>query len=163
MLGERITNADIEGTGDREVVEGFGLLPVTTRFSTEKTVEHVERELRGVGPLAGVADESSDGERVPVEGYEIHMGDSTLRGDTPRPFTADGAATDRVLGTYLHDLFATELARNPFARNTSEMAGKQLPALDSDETVDPYEAAAALLDNHADLSPIDALRPFVSE
>ncbi|MGM0399037.1 MAG: cobyric acid synthase, partial [Halobacteriota archaeon] len=33
MLGERIENAAVEGTGDRDAVEGFGRLPVTTTFS----------------------------------------------------------------------------------------------------------------------------------
>ena len=64
LLGERITNADVEGSGDREAVTGFGLLPVETQFSPEKRVERVERDLRGVGPFAGasgrVAGDESD-------------------------------------------------------------------------------------------------------
>src|SRR6056297_1746575 len=78
MLGETITRASLEGTGSAERVEGLGLLPVRTRFSAEKTVEHVEWRLDGVGPLAGASG--------PVSGYEIHMGQSELTEDVASPF-----------------------------------------------------------------------------
>jgi adenosylcobyric acid synthase len=146
MLGEEITNADIEGTGDADRVEGLGLLPVTTEFSEAKTVEHVQRDLNGVGPLADASGT--------VEGYEIHMGDSTLAGDAARPFDGDGAATDEVLGTYLHDLFVNDTARDAFVRNTFETAGIDPPAASERDDGDPYEQAAALIADHVDLGPL---------
>ncbi|MCJ0619761.1 cobyric acid synthase [Haloarcula hispanica] len=146
MLGEEITNAAIEGTGDADRVEGLGLLPVTTEFSESKTVEHVRRDLRGVGPLSGASGT--------VEGYEIHMGDSTLTDEAARPFDGDGAATDSVLGTYLHDLFINDAARDAFVRNTFESAGIHLPAANERADGDPYERAAGLIGDHVDLRPL---------
>ncbi|MBV0923904.1 cobyric acid synthase [Halomicroarcula limicola] len=146
LLGEEIRNADVEGTSGRERVEGFGLLPVTTTFSTEKTVERVERRLRGVGPLAGA--------NGSVEGYEIHMGDSELAGEAAQPFEGSGAATDRVLGTYLHDLFANAAARDAFVRNISEYAGTEPPTTLGDDRPSPYDRAASLLATHVDSDPL---------
>jgi len=143
LLGESILHASIEGTGTADRVEAFGLLPVRTTFSTEKTVEHVERELDGVGPLAGVSGT--------VSGYEIHMGDSELTGEAARPFSGDGAATENVLGTYLHDLFTDAAARNAFVKNTFEAAGIDRPAAHSEPRPDPYERAAALVRDHIDI------------
>ncbi|AUG48193.1 cobyric acid synthase CobQ [Haloarcula taiwanensis] len=146
MLGEAITNAAVEGTGDADHIEGLGLLPVTTAFSEAKTVEHVERTLNGVGPLSGASGT--------VEGYEIHMGDSKLTGGAARPFDSDGAATDSVLGTYLHDLFVNDTARDAFVRNTFESAGIALPEAPERADSDPYERAAGLIRDHVDLGPL---------
>ncbi|MFU1780149.1 cobyric acid synthase [Haloarcula japonica] len=146
MLGEAITNAAIEGTGDADRVEGLGLLPVTTEFSESKTVEHVERDLDGVGPLSGASGTA--------EGYEIHMGDSALTGEAARPFDGDGAATDAVLGTYLHDLFNNEVTRDAFVRNAFEAAGIDPPAGSRATSGDPYERAAGLIVDHVDLGPL---------
>ncbi|MFB6206464.1 MAG: cobyric acid synthase [Haloglomus sp.] len=140
ILGERITNADVESTGDRETVEGVGLLPVETHFSESKRVEAVTRELRGAGPLAGA--------RGTVSGYEIHMGESRLLDDggVDRPFPAAdaGVATDRVLGTYLHGLFENEVARETFVDRVSAHAGVRRPERGADAT-SPYDRAAALV------------------
>ncbi|NHX40478.1 MULTISPECIES: cobyric acid synthase [Haloarcula] len=146
MLGEAITNAGIEGTGDADRVKGLGLLPVTTEFSESKTVEHVQRDIDGVGPLSGASGT--------VEGYEIHMGDSKLTGAAARPFDGDGAATDTVLGTYLHDLFINDTARDAFVRNTFESAGTVLPAATGRADGDPYKQAAGLITDHVDLGPL---------
>ncbi|EMA19205.1 cobyric acid synthase [Haloarcula argentinensis] len=146
MLGEEITNAAVEGTDDADHIEGLGLLPVTTAFSESKTVEHVERTLDGVGPLSGA--------NGTVEGYEIHMGDSTLTGEAARPFDSDGAATGSVLGTYLHDLFVNDIARDAFVRNTFESSGIDSPAATAQADGDSYERAAGLIDDHVDLGPL---------
>jgi adenosylcobyric acid synthase len=146
MLGTEILNASVEGTGAAERVEGFGRLAIRTTFSTEKTVEHVERELMGVGPLAGASGR--------VSGYEIHMGDSAATDDVARPFDGDGAATDDVLGTYLHDLFANETARSAFVRNTFEAAGIDPPAAGRGDDASPYDRAAALVRSNVDPGPL---------
>jgi adenosylcobyric acid synthase len=51
MLGKRITNASIEGTGEIDVVDGLGLLPVEIRFSHQKRVQQVSLEITGSGPI----------------------------------------------------------------------------------------------------------------
>jgi len=142
MLGERVRNAALEGTGDDDVVPGLGLLPVETRFRADKRVQQVTRHLRGVGPLAG-AD-------CRVEGYEIHMGRTRLTGEISRPFEEGGAATDRVLGTYLHGLFENAPARRAFVRAAFADAGLEPPGADGSHG-SPYDRAAALLREHADV------------
>lgn len=153
MLGERITNAAVEGTGDEDVIEGFDLLPVETRFSPEKRVERVERDLRGVGPLAGACGR--------VSGYEIHMGQTRLTGPADRPFAGEGAATDEVLGTYLHGLFENRTAREAFLDRTFEGAGRERP--DAPERASPYDRAAALVTDHVDLASLGVDQRNVSD
>jgi adenosylcobyric acid synthase len=151
LLGERLTNAAVEGTGDRDDVDGLGLLPVETRFSPEKHVERVEREFRGVGPLAG-----ADGM---VSGYEIHMGETRLTEPVARPFADEGAATGEVLGTYLHGLFENDVAREAFLDAVFESSEASRRPRESSESVgpttsatrDPYDAAADLLAGTLDL------------
>ncbi len=145
MLGERITNADIEGTGDESVVEGFGLLPVVTRFSEEKRVERVERELRSVGPLSG-----ANGR---VSGYEIHMGETSGLEPVARPFEGgeSGAATDRVLGTYLHGLFENRIARDAFLDRVFADAERARPDGGDRPPTTPYDRAARLVSDHLDV------------
>ena len=151
MLGERVTNADIEGTGDRETISGLGILPVETQFEADKRVEPVERDLRGTGPLAGASGS--------VAGYEIHMGRSRLVGEAARPFPGageldpDGAATERALGTYLHGLFENRLARDAFLDSVFAAAGVERPDRTRDRP-SPYDRAADLLRDHADLGPL---------
>jgi len=145
MLGERVTNASLEGTGGESVVRGLGLLPVETRFRADKRVERVTRQLDGVGPLAGASGR--------IEGYEIHMGRTRLVGDAARPFEGRGAATGRVLGTYLHGLFENEPVRRAFVRTVFEHAGRDPPA-GRPEQPSPYDAAASLLCEHADLEAL---------
>lgn len=151
MLGERITNAAIEGTGDSEVVEGFGLVPVETAFERDKQVEPVTRELVGVGPLTGASGT--------VTGYEIHMGRTTVRDDVERPFPGDrndtpsGAATDRILGTYLHGIFENDCVREAFVENVFATVDRERPVIDR-STQDPYDRAATLLSTNVDLDPL---------
>jgi adenosylcobyric acid synthase len=140
VLGERITNAAIEGTGDRSVVEGLGLLPVETGFSRRKRVERVTRDVDGSGPIAGASGT--------VAGYEIHMGETADTAAVERPLGEGSAATDRVLGTYLHGLFENANVRDAFVDGVFRRAGKRRPR-PGDEEGSPYAKAAALVDGLA--------------
>jgi adenosylcobyric acid synthase len=102
MLGRMIDDpAGVEGPAGR--AEGLGLLDVATELSGDKRLE----------PVRG---ETSDG--VPLAGYEMHMG-VTKGPDSARPFArlADGSpegavsADGRVIGTYIHGLFADDRQR----------------------------------------------------
>ena len=96
MLGEEL--ADPRGAeGGPAVLRGMGLLPCKTVFAPEKTRTLVRaRVLKG--PLREAA----------LEGYEIHMGTTEVRGE---PFCRledgqeDGCCGENVFGTYLHGLF----------------------------------------------------------
>jgi adenosylcobyric acid synthase len=122
-------------------------------------LEQTTREVRAVGPLAveageGPASGASLGE---VAGYEIHMGESRLlpaadtdgageRRGVRRPFpeAEGGAATDRVLGTYLHGIFENRTVREAFVASTYAAAGRERPAGDG-EHLSPFDGAAALV------------------
>ena len=137
LLGERLTAAHVESTGDERTIEGLGVLPVQTTFRRRKRIERVERSLAGVGPLAG-----ADGS---VEGYEIHMGQTHVPDGLPSPVGPHSVATDRVLGTYLHGLFENAVAREAFLDRVFAAADTPRPTSHTAER-SPYEAAARLVD-----------------
>ena len=99
MLGTSV--ADPEGIeGPAGVTAGLGLLDVETVMTPDKRLERV----RAVEAATG----------LPVEGYEIHIG-RTAGADCARPFAhvegrAEGAmsADGRIVGSYLHGLFASD-------------------------------------------------------
>ena len=102
MLGRGIADPDgIEGPPGK--VDGLGLLDVETFLSAEKRLE----------PVRGA---TADG--ASFAGYEMHMG-VTEGPDRARPFArlADGSpegaisADGRVIGTYIHGLFADDRQR----------------------------------------------------
>jgi len=138
ILGERITNAAVEGTGDADEVDGVGLLPVETRFSEDKRVRETAVAVDGAGPFAGVTGT--------VSGYEIHMGRTEPVDEeaVETPLEPGSAAIGDVLGTYLHDAFATEAVREAFVDAVFAHAGLERSGGHGPEH-DPYEAAAALV------------------
>ncbi|AZQ13536.1 cobyric acid synthase [Halorubrum sp. PV6] len=151
LLGERLTGADAEGTGSRSAVDGIGLLPVETHFSPDKRVERVTRAVDGVGPLSGASGT--------VTGYEIHMGRSSATAPVARPLGPESAATDRVLGTYLHGLFEDEAVREAFLTTVFEAAGRprltrrsESDASASGDRRSPYDRAADLFAENVDLA-----------
>jgi adenosylcobyric acid synthase len=152
FLGDRIEGAAVEGTGDRETVPGLGLLPVVTRFSTEKRVEPATWSVAGTGPLAGLSGS--------VDGYEIHAGETRATGAVRTPFAAPdgrsgaelGAVRGSILGTYLHGLFANRAAREAFVDAVYAAGGRERPASGGDRA-SPYDRAAALVDR-IDLGPV---------
>ncbi len=109
MLGQRLCDPHgVEAPAGAEVA-GFRLLPLTTMFSTEKSTRRVRGRITGaVGAWAGARD-------LPVQGYEIHIGESegsvtpllTLDGRPDGAISSDG----RVAGSYLHGLFHNDALR----------------------------------------------------
>ncbi len=159
LLGKRITNADVEGTGNQTAVSGIGLLPVVTEFTTDKRVTPATLLLNGGGPLSGGTGQ--------VEGYEIHAGRTHATKAITTPFRRTetmrdneegaqlGATTDTVLGTYLHGLFENQVARDAFLRTVFEHAGKQPPSgciNDSQQAEQtPYNRVASMIETHIDI------------
>ena len=101
MLGETIS--DPEGVEAKGKILGMGLLPTDTVFEKGKTRTRVTGRFL-----------SSD-TALSVQGYEIHMGKTTLRSGaqplleiTAQPGgekKADGAVSGNVAGTYVHGFF----------------------------------------------------------
>ena len=138
MLGRSIADPDgIEGPP--ATVEGLGLVDVVTTLSAEKRLE----------PVRGA---TADG--APFAGYEMHMG-VTEGPDRARPFarledgSAEGAvsADGRVIGTYVHGLFADDRQRAAWLARFGGTASVTYDAL-IDATLDDL---AAHLAAHLDL------------
>jgi adenosylcobyric acid synthase len=145
MLGHTVSDPDgIEG--QKATVPGLGLLEVTTILSTAKRLK----------PARG---ETHDG--APFSGYEMHMG-LTTGTDCARPFAklADGShdgaisASGRVVGTYIHGLFADDRQRAAWLARLK--AGPAAAAYDHmvDEVLDRL---AAHLAAHIDLDRLLSL------
>jgi adenosylcobyric acid synthase len=145
MLGRTIN--DLQGIeGPPRMSEGLGLLAIDTVLTGDKTLE----------PITGT---SFDG--ATFSGYEMHMGVSTGE-DCARPFAcrADGSpegaisADARVMGTYVHGLFADDRQRSAWLTRLG--SGPTQFAYDAliDSTLDRW---AAHLTAHLDLDQIWSL------
>ena len=139
MLGRSVADPDgIEGPP--ATVEGLGLLDVATTLVPDKRLEAV----RG---------SSCDG--TPFAGYEMHIG-MTDGPDCARPFARfedgapDGAvsADGRVIGTYIHGLFADDRQRAAWLRCFATAPGNLSYEGAIEQTLD---ALAAHLAAHLDL------------
>jgi adenosylcobyric acid synthase len=113
MLGESLSDPFfVESEAAAVPVRGMGLLPVQTVFGKEKTRTRVAGSCTSVG---GIFEELSGME---VEGYEIHMGETT-RSVPPLSYVIesqsgshlakmDGCQRGNVYGTYIHGFFDKE-------------------------------------------------------
>ncbi len=113
MLGQTIIDSEGAESDAGSELPGLGLLPVVTEFVAAKTthqVAGVPATQRGFMAAGGAA---------PLDGYEIHMGQSRLLAGNSSPLLkltsrsgapveeVDGAIdpSGRIWGTYLHGLF----------------------------------------------------------
>ena len=139
MLGRTVADPDgIEGPP--ATLEGLGLLDVETVLSGEKRLE----------PARGITSRGA-----PFCGYEMHMG--VTRGpDCARPFgwLSDGspegaiAADGRVIGTYIHGLFADDRQRAAWLEHFAAGPASIAYEAQIERTLD---ALAAHLAAHLDL------------
>jgi adenosylcobyric acid synthase len=144
MLGRSVADpGGIEGPA--ATVEGLGLLDVATTLSAEKRLE-------------AASGTTSDG--APFRGYEMHMG-VTEGPDCARPFArlADGSpdgavsADGRVIGTYVHGLFADDRQRAAWLARFKGVA-----SVAHDDLVErTLDALAAHLAAHLDLDRLLSL------
>jgi adenosylcobyric acid synthase len=145
MLGRSL--ADPSGVeGPAGTGEGLGLLDVETVLAGDKRLDRVT---------------GTTSDRAPFAGYEMHMGE-TQGPDRARPFAvlADGSpegaisSDGRVLGTYIHGLFADDRQRCAWLKRldagTSALAYEPL----IETTLDKLAAHIAA---HIDLDRILAL------
>src|SRR5690606_6376220 len=135
------TISDPEGIeGDPGSIAGLGLLDVDTVLSGDKRLE-------------AVTGRSFDCE--PLQGYEMHIGRTTGL-DCARPFAdvpdrPDGAMSvdGRIVGTYLHGLFASDRQRAAWLCRL----GGQPSGLDYEAGVDAVlDRLAAHMEQHLDLT-----------
>ncbi|MDO4518196.1 MAG: cobyric acid synthase [Bacillota bacterium] len=109
ILGESLSDPlGIEASG---TVRGMGLLPVDTVFENEKTRTRVSGRFQVKDTLM----DELNSDEIKIEGYEIHMGQSTLK-EGAKPLTYitdsvtneskfDGAYSGNSFGSYVHGIF----------------------------------------------------------
>lgn len=134
MLGEEL--CDPHGAEGGGAMRGMGLFAMRTAFSGKK----VRTRVRGsFGALSGAF---SDLSGLPIEGYEIHMGESRAASGGLRPCTdiedvitgvkkEDGAQKDGVYGSYVHGIFDAPGVSNALVLALAERKGISLDAADT--------------------------------
>ena len=166
MLGE--TLSDPEGVEAGGKIKGMGLLPMDTVFAGKKTRTRVKGTFEQVeGPLSGLTG-------VSLEGYEIHMGVSTLReGSNAKTLTkisnfaaekenngqvSDGAQLGNVYGTYVHSCFDKEGVAREIVMAIARSKGLDTEAISGVDYQEfketQYDILADALRKHLDIKRI---------
>ncbi|RYH02234.1 cobyric acid synthase [Salipiger sp. IMCC34102] len=145
MLGRRISDPDgLEGPPG--AVEGLGHLDVETVLHPRKRLALSAAHYRPTGD--------------PVSGYEIHLGQTTGPDAERAWLDFDGrpegaaSANGRVMGCYLHGLFAADAFRQAYL----DRIGHPAPVEDYDATVETtLDALAAHIETYLDMDRLLAL------
>ena len=160
MLGRTLEDPQgVEGGGS---MHGMGLLPVATTFSRKKSREQkcCQADLPDgfYGRLRG----------CPLEGYEIHMGESILKENagTATKITdsvsgkkkEEGAFAGNVCGTYIHGVFDKEASAEAIIRVIGEKKGIDVENMTGVDFAafkeQQYDILAAELRKHLDMKKI---------
>ena len=160
MLGRTLEDPQgVEGGGS---MHGMGLLPVATTFSRKKSREqkYCQADLPDgfYGRLRG----------CPLEGYEIHMGESILKDNagTATKITdsvsgkkkEEGAFAGNVCGTYIHGVFDKEASAEAIIRVIGEKKGIDVENMTGVDFAafkeQQYDILAAELRKHLDMKKI---------
>ncbi|MBF9035162.1 cobyric acid synthase [Rhodobacterales bacterium HKCCE2091] len=143
MLGRRVSDpGGVDGAAGEDV--GLALLDVDTVMAPDKRLARVTAEHVATGAR--------------IDGYEIHMGRSAGPA-CAAPFARiagrdEGAVAGRVMGTYLHGLFADDGFRAAFLRGLGAEAGGIGYAAEVARVLDDL---AAHMEAHVDVDGILAL------
>ena len=145
MLGRTINDpAGIEGPAGE--TRGLGFLDVETEMTSDKRLTLTSAKHIATG--------------APIRGYEIHIG-KTIGADCSKPFASvagslEGAvsANGRIIGTYLHGMFAGDAFRSAFLEQLGAVPSTTLYASEIEGTLD---ALAAHLEAHLDVDDLLAL------
>ena len=159
MLGEQIADPHGVESAAGRVVPGIGLLPLRTTFAAEKTTRRASGEIVArEGPWRASAG-------APVEGYEIHMGQTvgetagesefepllTLDGRPDGAVSRDG----RVAGCYLHGLFANEVFRTSLLEALGRRAVPATSVIAGREW--EFDRLAAVVREHLDIPALRSM------
>ncbi len=167
MLG--MTLADPLGVETGGEIRGMELLPMDTVFAGEKTRTRVNGTIQNTGGIfAGLSG-------AELEGYEIHMGQSSFRRDAAGfagcevlPLTRicdcvtgvqkqEGACCGNVYGSYVHGIFDREDVANRVVQALAAKKGLELSEAAVDYAVykeQQYDKLAEILRQHLDMEQI---------
>ena len=160
MLGETLSDPDgVEAGG---TMKGMGLLPMDTVFAKNKTRTRVSGNF---SQLTGDYQGLSGAE---VEGYEIHMGETTwreeahpatcIRDDITGTGKSDGACLNNVCGTYVHGVFDKEESSQALVRVLGKRKGIDVSQMASFDFASfketQYDILASELRKHMDMDRI---------
>lgn len=145
MLGRTVADHDgIEGPPGTS--DGLGLLDIETVMIGDKRLTRTTARHVATG--------------LDIEGYEIHIGRTTGK-DCQRPFaeiegSPDGATSSdgRIVGTYLHGMFASDAFRSKFLTTLGASASTHGYADHVDQTLDRL---AEHMETHLDVDGLLAL------
>ena len=160
MLGETLSDPEhVEAGGE---IKGMGLLPMDTVFKEGKTRTRVEGSF---GQVQGLLHTLTG---VNLEGYEIHMGETTLREgvqsftritDTVKNDTKeDGAFYKNVYGSYVHGIFDKEEVAKKVVEAIGEIKGIDVSTMTGVDFASfketQYDLLAQGLREHLDMEKI---------
>ena len=143
MLGRVIRDPEgIEGPAGETT--GLGHLDIETTMSPDKTLARVQAMHSATG--------------LAVSGYEIHIGRSEGP-DRAHPFAhvngaPEGAVSERIMGSYLHGLFAEDAFRAGFLANLGAAPSNTSYGAGVEAVLD---ALAAHLETHLDVAGLLSL------
>jgi len=165
MMGEKLYDPEYT-EGDREEMNGLGLLPIETYFLREKTTHQVKARLTARTELL----KGLEGEEI--QGYEIHMGKSNylISGSEKCLFSITSRSNEEVLiadgcvsedgmhfGTYIHGLFNNDQLRHRLLNNLR--INKGLTAIERDnfynqELITNYDKLADIVEKNLQMDII---------
>ncbi|WLR53184.1 cobyric acid synthase [Bacillus tianshenii] len=158
MLGEDIHDPE-EVESSLQSARGLSLLPVQTTMAKEK------RTVRSFGTL------HYDGASYEIDGYEIHMGKTTVNGAPLIEMSThdDGCVSEngRVFGTYFHGLFHNDAFRHGLLNELRQQ--KSLEPLTERVSYqqlreEAYDKLAQHVKEHVDIKQIeDKMHSFQAE
>lgn len=164
MMG--VSVSDPEGVECGGETEGLGLLPVKTVLKNQKNRSQY------AGKIVGATGLFSGLNGLEVNGYEIHMGETTVAENSKdsdsnatastalTEFTGDatGYCSGNVYGTYIHGVFDSREIVSVVAQSLAEKAGVRLDigsVLDYREFKETqYDKMADILREHMDMKAI---------
>lgn len=163
MMGERLLDPDHVESGQRELA-GLGFFPMETVFTSEKRTVRVKGTAEG-GFLSAP---------VSINGYEIHMGQSSFTQKIHQPFRivkdlflhepfySDGALTmnGKVWGTYIHGVMHNDEFRRQWLNKLRGQKGlpiKEKAIAFQDLREKSFDRLAEHFAKHVDMEKIYSL------
>ncbi|ANF96079.1 cobyric acid synthase [Paenibacillus bovis] len=141
MLGKQLNDPAGHDSPVPRLAEGLGLLPLSTIFASTKTTVHAAGQLNMESALRIQKNNELQPAIIPVQGYEIHMGTTTIEAgasvqslfhlyrltdesDSPTSIEDGCILPDgSVWGTYLHGVFDNDHLRRSWLNSLRQLKG----------------------------------------